>query len=83
ANGNLQISPAKQLDGRLNVTIKKSADIVTIPLNVTGTLDDPTILPNKSALAGAAIGTAIAGPLGTGIGVKAGSAISNLFGGKK
>ena len=83
ANGNLQVSPAKTLDGRLNVDIKQSASMMTIPLNVSGTLDDPVVLPNKSALAGAAIGTAIAGPLGTGLGVKAGSAISNLFGGKK
>jgi uncharacterized protein involved in outer membrane biogenesis len=83
ANGNLQISPARKLDGRLNVDIKQSAHVMTIPLNISGTLDDPVVLPNKSALAGAAIGTAIAGPLGTGIGVKAGSAISNLFGGKK
>ena len=83
ANGNLQISPARLLDGRLNVDIRQSASIMTIPLDVSGTLDDPVVLPNKSALAGAAIGTAIAGPLGTGLGVKAGSAFSNLFGGKK
>jgi hypothetical protein len=82
ANGNLQVSPAKKLDGRLNVDIKQSASMMTIPLNISGTLDDPVVLPNKSAMAGAAIGTAIAGPLGTGIGVKAGSAFSNLFGGK-
>jgi hypothetical protein len=82
ADGKVQISPSKKLDGTMNVELQKSATVVAIPLNISGTLDDPVVLPSKSALAGAAIGTAVAGPLGTGLGVKAGNAISNLFGGK-
>lgn len=83
ADGKVQISPAKQLDGKVTVELQKSASMVAIPLNISGTLDDPVVLPNKSALAGAAVGTVLGGPLGTGLGVKAGNAIGDLFGGKK
>jgi hypothetical protein len=83
ADGKVQISPAKQLNGTVTVEVQKSASMVAIPLNISGTLDDPVVLPSKSALAGAAVGTVLGGPLGTGLGVKAGNAIGNLFGGKK
>lgn len=85
ANGAVKISPNKELDGVVKVTVKNSAGLADIPLQVSGTLDKPMVFPTKAAIAGAVVGTAILGPgVGTSLGVKAGSAvdkIKGLFGG--
>lgn len=87
ADGAVKILPSKQLDGVMNAEIKNSASLVAIPLQISGTLDKPVVLPTKAAMAGAVAGTAILGPgVGTSLGVKAGSAVGKIkdfFGGDK
>ncbi|MES2500655.1 MAG: AsmA family protein, partial [Pseudomonadota bacterium] len=84
ATGQVKIKPNKALDGMVAVELKNSASLVAIPLNVSGTVNKPVILPSKSALAGAVAGTAILGPgVGTSVGIKAAGAldfIKELFG---
>lgn len=86
ANGNVKVSPARQLSGIVEVELKKGVALVTVPLQVGGTLDNPTVVPTKAAMAGAAIGTGTLGSgLGTALGVKAASGvdkIKGLFGSK-
>jgi len=86
ATGGVKVSPTRQLDGKIEVELKKGVALVTVPLQVSGTLDDPLVMPTKAALAGALAGTAVLGPgLGTSLGIKAGSAVDKvkgLFGGK-
>ncbi|HAJ72183.1 MAG TPA: AsmA family protein, partial [Methylophilaceae bacterium] len=51
------------------------------PLNVSGTLDHPVVLPSNAALAGAAVGTAVLGPgVGTSLGIKASKGLDKLKG---
>lgn len=87
ADGKVSLSPKSELDGVLNVAIKNSLSLTAIPLQVSGTLAQPVVLPTKAALAGAVAGTAVLGPgVGTSLGIKAGSAvdkIKGLFGGGK
>jgi hypothetical protein len=53
---------------------------VSTPLAVSGTVQNPTLFPTKSALAGAAAGTALLGPgVGTSIGMKAAQLTERLF----
>lgn len=67
------------LRGRLNIEVKRSASLVAVPLNVSGTLQSPEISPTKSAMAGAAIGTAVLGPgVGTSVGIKVGDKLNQL-----
>jgi uncharacterized protein involved in outer membrane biogenesis len=81
ASGDVKISPTKELDGVVEVEVKRSVSMAAIPLQISGTLDSPTIFPTKAAMAGAVAGTALLGPgVGTGLGVKAGSAMSKLKG---
>lgn len=86
-NGAVKVSPAKQLDGKVEVELKKGVALVSVPLQVSGTLDHPVVLPTKAALAGAAIGTGVLGPgVGTSLGVKAASGVDklkSLFGSSK
>lgn len=85
AKGDVKINEQEKLDGKGDVEIKQSVGLVSVPMVVSGTLDNPLVYPSKAALAGAAVGTAILGPgLGTSLGSKAGSAVEglkDLFGG--
>ena len=81
ADGHVKVMPDKSLSGKIDADIKKGISLVTVPLVISGTMDSPMVLPTKAALAGGAAGTVLMGPLGTGLGVKAGSALDKLFGG--
>lgn len=82
ASGHVSISPKKELSGRVNAEVKASTMAsASVPLNVTGTVESPMLLPTGGTLAGAAVGTAILGPgLGTSIGAKVGGWAEGLFG---
>ena len=79
--GQVTIAANKELDGNGEVEIKHSASLVAVPLDISGTLDNPIILPSKVAMAGAVAGTAILGPgFGTSVGIKAAGALDKLKG---
>ena len=81
ANGQVKVRPNKSLDGSVEVSIKQSVSLVAIPLNISGTVNDPIVMPSKAALAGAVAGTAILGPgVGTSLGVKAGGVVDKIKG---
>jgi len=80
AQGELSISPKHELSGRIDVAVRGTSGLVSTPLAVSGTVQDPTLFPTKSAMAGAAAGTALMGPgVGTAIGMKAGQMTERLF----
>lgn len=80
-SGQVEITANKQLDGSGEVAIKHSVSFVAVPLDISGTLDTPIILPSKAAVAGAVAGTAILGPgIGTSVGIKAAGAVDKLKG---
>jgi uncharacterized protein involved in outer membrane biogenesis len=84
ASGNVSISPAKELSGRINAEVKAaSIASASMPLNVSGTVQNPLLLPTGGTVAGAAVGTAILGPgVGTSLGAKVGEWTEGLFGKK-
>lgn len=84
AEGELTISPTMELSGLIDASVKGTSALVSTPLAVTGTVQDPILYPSKMALAGAAAGTALLGPgLGTTVGMKAFKLTGKLFGKKK
>lgn len=78
ADGNVKIAPDKTLDGLAKVKMKNTATLAEIPLQISGTVDDPVVRPTKAALAGAAAGAAVGGPLGAGLGIKAAEGVEKL-----
>jgi uncharacterized protein involved in outer membrane biogenesis len=81
--GNVTVSPRDELSGRVTARVKAaSVASAAVPLNVTGTLESPMLLPTGGTVAGAALGTAVAGPLGTAAGAKVGQWTESLFGKK-
>lgn len=83
-DGDVNISPKKELSGRINAQVKALGTSATVPLNVAGTLNSPLLYPTGATMAGAAVGTAILGPgFGTSMGAKVGGWVEGLFGKKK
>lgn len=84
ATGDVTVAPSKALSGEVKVEVKKSASMVAIPMNVSGTLDNPKVFPTKAALIGGALGTAVLPGAGTAAGVqaadKAEKVLKGLFG---
>ncbi len=83
-DGNVTISPRDELSGRVTARLKAaSLAAAAVPLNVSGTVTSPVLLPTGGTVAGAALGTAVAGPLGTAAGAKAGQWAEGFFGKKE
>lgn len=82
ADGNVSIAPNKALSGRINAQVKAgTVAAATVPLNVSGSLDSPFLLPTGASLTGAAVGTTILGPgVGTSVGATIGNWAGGLFG---
>ena len=76
ARGNVDISPTKQLGGRVDVDLKTGIAKVGVPLAVSGTVSDPVLLPSASGLVGAVAGA------GTAAGSSVGGTLGKLFGKK-
>jgi uncharacterized protein involved in outer membrane biogenesis len=85
ADGNVTVTPKDELSGRVNAKVLAgSVAAATVPLNVSGTVESPLLLPTGGTLAGAAVGTAILGPgVGTSVGAKVGQWTEGLFGKKE
>ena len=84
ADGNVTISSRDDLSGRINTKVQSSVGSAGVPLNVTGTVNNPLLYPTSGTVAGAAAGTALLGPgVGTSVGAKAGQWTEGLFGRKE
>jgi uncharacterized protein involved in outer membrane biogenesis len=80
AEGNVTVSPNKELSGRINAQVKALSASVSVPLNVGGTVGTPLLYPTGAAVAGAAVGTVLLGPgFGTSVGVKVGNWADGLL----
>ena len=82
ADGNLGISPRKELSGRVTAQVRALGTSAGVALNVSGTVQSPTVMPTGGTIAGAALGTVVLPGIGTGVGAKAGQMIEGLFGRK-
>jgi len=79
--GNLDITPDKTLSGRMHVEMKGTANLISMPLQISGSLSSPVLRPTNAAIAGAVAGTATLGPgFGTSVGAKAGDFLDKMFG---
>lgn len=81
ATGQVKVKPNRTLDGVVEVAVKSGMGMAAIPHNVSGTVNHLVVLPSKSAVVGAVVGTAILGlGVGTSLGVKAAGAVDKLKG---
>lgn len=81
ANGSVDMTPDKKLSGDLDANLKGTLGIVSVPLVVSGTLDEPRVAPSAGFVAGAAVGTAVLPGVGTVVGMKIGGFLNRVFGG--
>lgn len=79
AQGSMNVLPDKHIRGGLDAYLKGTLGLVSIPLVISGTTDQPRINPSGAFLAGAALGTALMPGVGTVIGMKIGSLLNKIF----
>lgn len=82
AKGHVVIMGGKQVQGDVTVAVKETGGVLEVPLEVSGSVSQPTVLPDRAAVVGAAVGTALMPGVGTSLGIKAGSQLKRLFGGE-
>jgi hypothetical protein len=75
AGGNFEVAADKTLSGKLDVSVAKTGGFVGIPVTLSGTTEQPSVIPSKGYLIGAAIGTVLLPVIGTSIGSSVGSRI--------
>ena len=84
ANGNVSITPARAMSGRINVDMSGGTGAVGVPLIVGGTVDEPSVTLTRGAMVGAAVGTLLLPGAGTAAGAstgdKIGESLKGLFG---
>ena len=84
AAGQVAISPAQQLSGR--VTVDLPGGVIGVPLALGGTVAAPEVTLTRSAMLGAAVGTMVMPGVGTGAGARLGDrlgqGLKGLSGGK-
>ncbi len=73
--GHVAIAADDKLSGKLDVSIAKTGGFVGIPVAVSGTTADPSFMPSKGYVIGAAIGTVLLPGIGTTIGSSIGNRI--------
>ena len=80
ASVDVTISPSKSLNVTMTVSLKHGVDLTKMPMNVSGTLSNPSVFPTKAALACPAVGKTLLPSVGTGMGIKSGNALSKFKG---
>lgn len=79
ANGDININPDDELEGEIVVALRKTASIISVPLKVSGTINDPNLRLTNDAIIGSAIGISILGPgIGTAVGMQVGRIIKKI-----
>ncbi len=80
ASGRGRLSASRQINAELEVDLVEG--IVGVPLVLSGPVENMTVSVPKSAIAGAAVGTAVLPGVGTAVGARVGAGIGKLLGGK-
>jgi hypothetical protein len=80
ATGEVSVSRDQRLDGRINAQLKGTGPLFAMPMWVSGTLQDPSVRPSRTAVAAAVAGSVLLPGIGTAVGLKAGQLSDLLFG---
>lgn len=80
ASGRARLSSSRQINAEFEVDLVEG--IVGVPLLLSGPIESMAVSVPKSAIAGAAIGTAVLPGVGTAIGARLGAGVGKLFGGQ-
>jgi uncharacterized protein involved in outer membrane biogenesis len=83
ATGDVSVTHDGQLSGRVEAALGNTGELMAVPMNVTGTLKQPTVRPTKTAVAAAVAGSVLLPGIGTAVGLKASQLTERLFGGPR
>lgn len=78
ARGEVSLAPSNALSGKVMVDVAaRKTGLLTVPLDVGGTLDAPSVSLSRGAALGAAIGTAVLPGVGTSAGARLGDGLGD------
>jgi len=80
AEGEMTIGRDQRLSGRIDAELKGTASLLAMPLQITGTIQEPNVFPTKTAMAGAVAGSVLMPVIGTAAGIKAGQLVEKFLG---
>ena len=83
AEGEVTVHEDKALSGLIHAQLRGTGLLTSLPLDVSGTTEEPVLLPTRGTVAGAVAGTLLMPGLGTAVGMKAGEFTERLFGRRK
>ncbi|HED40082.1 MAG TPA: AsmA family protein [Chromatiales bacterium] len=79
AHGDITINPQDALEGEVTVALRRTASIISAPLKVGGTVNNPRLRLTNDVIIGGVIGTSVLGPgIGTAVGMKVGHIIKKI-----
>ena len=79
ATGAFQVDESGNLSGHLDVGLKHTGFLTSIPLVVSGHRDEPHLRPSKAVLLGGVAGSGLWGPgIGTALGIKLGETVEKF-----
>ena len=84
ATGDVTVARADQkLEGRIDAEVKGTASLISMPLHVSGTVQEPSLFLTKTAMAAAVAGSFLMPGIGTAAGIKVSQITDKLFGPRK
>jgi len=79
ATGDVAVARDQKLQGRIDAELKGTASIVSIPLELAGTVQNPAVFPSRAAVAGAVAGSLFLPGIGTAVGIKVSRFAEKIF----
>ncbi|HVO47125.1 MAG TPA: hypothetical protein VMT29_12400 [Steroidobacteraceae bacterium] len=80
ASGAISVARDQALSGYLEAAVAGTGELVAVPLRVSGSLKNPSVMPTRSAVAATIAGSVLLPGIGTAVGLKASQLTERLFG---
>ncbi len=79
ATGGVSVARDWRLDGTIDAEVLGTGPLLSVPLQISGTAQNPSVAPTKTAMLGAIAGSALLPGVGTAIGIKASQLVDRMF----
>jgi hypothetical protein len=83
ASGAISVARDQALSGHLEAGVTGTGELVAVPLRVSGSLKNPSVMPTRTAVAATIAGSVLLPGIGTAVGLKASQLTERLFGGSR
>jgi hypothetical protein len=83
ASGAISVGRDQALSGYLEAAVTGTGELMAVPLRVSGSLKNPSVMPTRAAVAATIAGSVLLPGIGTAVGLKASQLTERLFSGSR